>query len=492
MGTSPVTSAVFDQIPDDLGGLLPGDTARFAPLVRSALVEFLERLPSEAQLQIVARQAELPPTAPVALRLFALLHASPTLHKLGQVVARDERLHPDLRAMLQRLESMPASASVDEIQRTVRAELGTEEQGSILLGDEILAEASVAAVLPFRWHLPPNRNRPSETVDGVFKVLKPGVADRLEAELTLLPDLGEFLEKESRRLGLPTPDYSDAFEQVRSLLSREILLEVEQANLRQMAAELAILEDVEVPETLSLSTPRMTAMTRLRGVKITEGEKDRATRRRLAKAAAEALVVRPLLAPDGEATFHADPHAGNLMHTEEGRLGILDWALTGSLQKSERVDISRLVIATLNLDAGRLARIVERLADAPLDRAAALLPIRTALGGLRLGDIPTLSSVFSMLDDVATEASVRFGGNLILFRKSLHSVQGVLRDLDPDFSLDAYVIQRTIEQSLRDLPRRWISGPFSNKYGTHLSNFDVARLMTSGPGTLLRLLRRTV
>ncbi|MEM6707143.1 MAG: hypothetical protein AAF690_30855, partial [Acidobacteriota bacterium] len=174
------------------------------------------------------------------------------------------------------------------------------------------------------------------------------------------------------------------------------------------------------------------------------------------------------------------------------RLGILDWALTGSLQKSERVDISRLVIATLNLDAGRLARIVERLADAPLDRAAALLPIRTALGGLRLGDIPTLSSVFSMLDDVATEASVRFGGNLILFRKSLHSVQGVLRDLDPDFSLDAYVIQRTVEQALRDLPRRWISGPFSNKYGTHLSNFDVARLMTSGPGTLMRLLRRTV
>ncbi|MEM9409270.1 MAG: AarF/UbiB family protein [Acidobacteriota bacterium] len=487
MGTSSAAAAVFDPIPEDLGGLLPGDTARFAPLVRAALVEFLERLPAEAQLQIVTRQAALPPTAPVALRLFALLHSSPTLHKLGQVVARDERLHDDLRVMLQRLESMPASASVDEIQKTVREELAADERDSIALGNEILAEASVAAVLPFRWHLPRN-----ETVDGVFKVLKPGVAERLEAELILLPDLGEFLEAESRRLDLPTPDYSDAFEQVRSLLSREILLEVEQANLRQMAAELASLDDVEVPETLSLSTPRMTAMTRLRGVKVTEGEADRSTRRRLAKTAAEALVVRPLLAPRGEATFHADPHAGNLMQTDDGRLGILDWALTGSLQKSERVDISRLVIATLNLDAGRLARIVERLADAPLDRAAALLPIRTALGGLRLGDIPTLSSVFSMLDDVATEASVRFGGNLILFRKSLHSVQGVLRDLDPDFSLDAYVIQRTIEQALRDLPRRWISGPFNNKYGTHLSNFDVARLMTSGPGTLMRLLRRTV
>ena len=474
-------------LPADLGGLLPGDTGRYAPLVRTALVAFVGALPAEAQAEVFRRQLALPTEAPLEVRLFTLLASSPTLHKLGQVVARDGRLHTDLRRSLQQLETMPPQTPVATVHKNVRSELETSgvDLVEIRLSEQLLAEASVATVLPFRW-----KPDSADPVDGVFKILKPGVAKQLTTELSVLPRIGELLERESRSLGLPTPDYGDAFEQVTNLLSQEIQLSVEQANLSSMSQEFDKFGDVAIPKLLPFSTPQMTAMTRLHGRKITEAASDPRAARRLARTLAQALIVQPLLAPVGNSAFHADPHAGNLLQTDDGKLGILDWALTGTLEKSERVDISRLVIATLNLDAKRMARIVENLADAPLDRAAALLPIRSALQALRLGDIPTLSSLFTMLDQVATDASVRFGGNLILFRKSLHSVQGVLEDLSPGFSLDAFLVQKTIEQALRDLPRRWFSGPLSNRYGTHLSNLDIARLLGSGPATALRLLRR--
>ncbi len=487
MSLPPAAHALAHLLPEDLGGLLPGELEPYAPVVRSGLLTFVSNLPPARQQAIAERQAELPAGAPLEQRLFALLHASPVLHKLGQVVARDARLDPRLRAALQLLETMPPTTPVAEVHQIVERELEASGQRErVQLGAALLAEASVATVLPFRWR---PAGAEGDVVDGVFKVLRPGAEETLRAELEVLPAVGEALEHESRRLGVKAPDYGDAFEQVRALLAREIRLDVEQENLERAATVFRDWERIRVPEPLPLSTPHMTAMTRLRGTKLTEAAVSPRQARTLARALVDALVARPLLEPQGRAPFHADPHAGNLMATDDGAVGLLDWSLVGELEKRERIDLSRLLIATLNLDAGRMARIVERLADAPLDRSRALLPIRNALQALRIGDLPTLSSVFSMLDDVATDASVRFGGNLILFRKSVHSIQGVLHDLSPGFSMDRHLLLRTVEQAVSDLPRRWLSGPFSHGYGTHLSNFDLARLMTSGPSTLLRHLR---
>ena len=54
-------------------------------------------------------------------------------------------------------------------------------------------------------------------------------------------------------------------------------------------------------------------------------------RRRLGELIVEALIAGPIWSPAPRATFHADPHAGNLFVTPERRLAILDWSLTGTL-----------------------------------------------------------------------------------------------------------------------------------------------------------------
>ena len=60
--------------------------------------------------------------------------------------------------------------------------------------------------------------------EGVFKVLKPGIDERLEFELELLGQVGSYLDERCEALKIPHLDYEEAFEQVREKLLWEIRL----------------------------------------------------------------------------------------------------------------------------------------------------------------------------------------------------------------------------------------------------------------------------
>ena len=76
---------------------------------------------------------------------------------------------------------------------------------------------------------------------------------------------------------------------------------------------------------------------------------------RLDPVIAETLIAHPIFSAAPAALFHADPHAGNLLVTPEGRLGLLDWSLAGYLRKSDRIDLVQLLLGALTLDARRMA-----------------------------------------------------------------------------------------------------------------------------------------
>ena len=192
-----LASELFDSL--GLEALLPETLAAWRPLLAEGMALFLDRLPEARLGAIVAEQFALSANAPAAERITALLAHCPTLHKLGQVVARQPGLDAELRRHLQALESLPASTDIDALIAHVRAELGHNR--SLRLADRALAEGSVAVVLPFSWR------QDGRSHEGVLKALKPGVAQRLAEELAILPALGDFLARRGAELDLPDIDY---------------------------------------------------------------------------------------------------------------------------------------------------------------------------------------------------------------------------------------------------------------------------------------------
>jgi ubiquinone biosynthesis protein len=334
---------------DSLAALLPAAYASFARPIKEALVVFLSGLPTAIQAAIMADQAALPETAGLSERLGMLARVCPVLHKLGQVLARDERLAEELRCELRPLESLPHSTDLESVHAVLADELGSLENRSISLLGPPLAEASVAVVIPFR----DARSAPFR--DGVFKVLKPGIEERLELELELLACVGSHLDEQCAELSIPPLDYRETFEQVRDRLRWETRLDQEQCHLVEAASFYKDDSEVQIPALLDPCTTRVTAMERVVGVKVTDHQLNCASDKgRLADLVSRALLARPLFSRRNRAMFHSDPHAGNLLYTRDGRLAILDWSLIGHLCESDKIALGQILLSAITLDTSRI------------------------------------------------------------------------------------------------------------------------------------------
>jgi ubiquinone biosynthesis protein len=463
-----------------IAAVIPDEYARFRRPVREALTVFLEGLPARHQEAVLADQAALPPTATVERRLARLAQSCPALHKLGQILARDRRLSSELRRHLQELESLPPSVPVPAIRAVLAREFSRSERAGVSLASSPLAEASVAVVIPFR------RGRGLKAEHGVLKVLKPGIEGRLEQELDLFGHVGEHLDQRCGELGIPPMDYRDSFEQVREKLRLELRLDLEQEHLSRARAVYADEPRVQIPALLDPCSPRVTAMERVYGGKVTDNHHSAGDEtRRVAALIVEAILARPFFSRDATALFHGDPHAGNLFLTSDGRLAILDWSLAGVLGETERDAVVQMLLGAMTLHGGQIVSALAGLDERGRpDRPALVSTVENGLRQIRRGRFPGFTWLVGLLDEAVQTARVRLGADLLLFRKTVHTLEGVLADLGAGADrIDNMLSAAFVREMINEWPHRWLASPRSRAFATRLSNADLVRFAASGSWT---------
>lgn len=460
--------------------LVPEAHAVYRPLLIDGLLFFLERLPPPRWAHILAEQLKLPRAATSAHRLVALLRQCPTLHKLGQVVARDRRLAPELRENLQGLESLEPTTPMAAITALIQREWG--RVAGLEVASAALAEASVAVVVPAVWR----DAEASVPRRGVFKVLRPGVEEQMHEELTIWSALGTFLEERCADHGLPVLDYRHTLDRVRGLLANEIRLDREQVHLARAAAFYADSPAVLIPQLWPFCTAYMTAMDRVDGRKVTDPGSSPSERRRLARTLIEALIAQPFWSDSpASALFHADPHAGNLFVTADGRLAILDWALVTPLSKAQRVAVVQAVTSALTLDDAGAARAIASL-GCPSDETALRAAVAAGLRQVRQGTFPGLDWLMALLDRLGTTGAMQFPEELTLFRKALLTLSGVISDVSGQPSIDEVLIMTGLTQYGREWHARGFVPFDSRAFGSHFSNADGFGLWAGLPMTVIR------
>lgn len=479
------TNPVQGWLALDVSPLVPVEYAAFRGLVADAVAFFVERLPPARVAEIFAAQCALPAEACAEERLVSLISRCPTLHKLSQVIARDRRLTPTLRARLQALESMEPATRVEEVMPTLRCELGSGTLGDLHLESRALAEASVAVVIPYTCAaLGGNR-----AANGVLKVLKPHIEEQLEEELDIWADLADFIDERCQRDGLPPVRCGEIFSTVRELLSKEVRLDREQTHLHAAAEFFADSPRVQIPAVLPYSTRRITAMERVFGIKVTEADHlTEAQRKDLAGVVLRELVAKPVWSASSWAIFHADPHAGNLMYTDDARLAILDWSLVGYLDKTEREQTAQIVLGALTLNPTQIRRAITAMAVTEPDEAALSDVVNQAVGRLYRDELPGFPWLLGLLGDAMLRAGVRFGEDLVLFRKAVLTLEGVAADVSTGTSLSKILPLSGGAQFLREWARRCVASPVSREFATHVSNLDLLSLYFAAPSAATRIL----
>lgn len=473
----------LDQLldPNRVEELIPDCYADFRPLVVDALRFFLSRLSRRRWEEIAAAQATWP--AGAAGRIVQLMHASPTLHKLGQVLARHRALDRELRKQLQQLESFEPKTPRSVIQTILDQELREAvDRYAIAFEPRPIAEASVAVVTGCTWSSSANEPRRR----AALKVLKPGVEERLAQELAILGELADYLDERRSAYHLPNFEYRDTFETVRDILESETHFEIEQRNLDWAARRHAHRDDVTIPAVLPFCTPRVTAMDHIDGVKVThDGDRSTARRKAIARTIIDALLGDVIFSPEAETIFHADPHAGNLLAAPGGRLAILDWSLTGRLTKAQREQIVQIILAAMRLDAAGVCRAIESLSDSKIDETSARGAADRSIRSVARGKLPGPSWLTHLLDALAA-VGVRFPADLLLLRKAILIVEGVIIDIDGAPPLDAALIARAMMEFGAEWPARVFADPSSRRFASQISNADFARAAASLPAAAMR------
>jgi ubiquinone biosynthesis protein len=462
--------------PQELAAIVPDCYAAFQPMVADGLMFFVQHLTPARLAEIFQAQAALPADAGNERRLVVFLHACPALHKVGQVLARNRHLDPELRRHLQELESLEPHTPIEELRPMLARELAPAvDRYRIRMVKRSLAEGSVAVVVPLTWSDPAD-GADAPPLRGVAKLLKPGVVDRLDEDLAILVRLAGYLEERRTVYGLPPLAYREILADVAELLTHEVRMRQEQDHLRRAARQLAGEPDVQIPRLLPFCTAALTAMERVDGCKITDPQAVSLLRRpSLFCSAVHALLSSVMFNRDESVLFHGDPHAGNLLATPEGRLAVLDWSLVGRLTANDRVHVAQILVGAWARDAARVAGAVAGLAH----NSAAVDIIRgrvdAALAELPWYKLAGPAWAVGLLDAIVT-AGVRFPARLLLFRKTFLTLQGVLADVWPAWTLETALMAEGLVQFVRDWPTRWWKPLDSRDYATRISSADLVHV----------------
>jgi len=141
----------------------------------------------------------------------------------------------------------------------------------------------------------------------------------------------------------------------------------------------------------------------------------------------------------GTGFFHADPHSGNMLITEEKRICFLDWGQAGQITVEMRYELADLFSAITSRDADKVIRVAERMSvnNRRIDRRRLEKEVTYLLNKHR-----KFGPAGTEIGRVGLEMLYIFGINGIevssdyaLLSKAILCVEESARALDPEFDI---------------------------------------------------------
>ncbi|KAM3322827.1 putative protein isoform X1 [Capsicum chacoense] len=156
--------------------------------------------------------------------------------------------------------------------------------------------------------------------------------------------------------------------------------------------------------------------------------------------------------------FHADPHPGNLVATEDGSLAYFDFGMMGDIPRHYRVGLIKVLVHFVNRDSLGLANDFLSLGFLPdgVDIQSVSEALRASFGdGTR--ESQDFQGIMNQLYDVMYEFNFYLPPDYALVIRALGSLEGTAKALDPDFkvveSAYPFVIGRLLVDPSPDMRR---------------------------------------
>ena len=375
----------------------------------------------------------------------AFEHLGPVAIKLGQVLAtRADIFGLQFARDLGRLKDALPPFPLAEARREIERSLGRPAEALFTDLGEPVAAASLAQAHP-AW-----------LADGrkvAVKVLRPGVerrvADGLDS-MRLAARLVWRLVPLARRL-----EPSAFVETIARSLDLELDMRLEAAAASEMAEVMAkdgymsapaVIWDGVGRRVLTLEWAQGTPMTDPALAELPGLDVDL-----LADKVVRAFLVQAL----DHGAFHADLHEGNLFASAPAHLTAIDFGIVGRLGPAERRYLAEILWGFISRDYDRIARVHFEAGYVPPHHsvetfAQALRAVGEPVIGRAASQV-SMGRLLGQLFEITALFDMRLRPELILLQKTMVSVEGVARRLQPDHDLwkaAQPVVERWIRREL--------------------------------------------
>lgn len=417
--------------------------------------------------------------------------------KVGQVASTRTDVLPiawcDELAKL-RSSAEPAPRSV--VEPAVVADIGEPVDRAFVSFDWTpIASASIAQVYAARL----KDDTDDEILEVVVKVQRPGLEELVAVDSSAILKLAGLIQRRTL-LGLAMRPQELA-EEFLGGVREELDLRIEAANIKELSAALDGYDGVRLPRLAEeLSSEYILVEERVDGVEITDLDALRTGGHDPAELAHRLLQVF-LFQIFEIGIFHADPHPGNLLVSDDGTITMIDLGAVGHLGATQRTATLEILAAASAGDAVAARQAIERIVpiDSSVDTRALDFAISEVLGKYDRAGSGISTEALQDLVAVMGHFGIRPPAWIGTLSRTLITLEGTLRSIDADFSLvdeahaaaersgaipslDAAGLKATVEREamtqlprLRRVPERLddlLGQAVSGRFRISLSMFD--------------------
>jgi ubiquinone biosynthesis protein len=374
-----------------------------------------------------------------------LEHLGPVAIKLGQVLStRADIFGAEFAEDLSRLKDRLAPFPIEEARREIALSLGQPAETIFAELGAPVAAASLAQAHEARLH------------DGrrvAVKVLRPGIDRRVAEDAEVLALAAGLIERFVPALGRLEPRAAAAT--VIRATQLELDMRLEAAGADELGEVMALDGYMSAPKVVWTAVgKRVLTLEWAAGTPLSSAEAltlPGLDRKRLAERLTQAFLAQAL----DHGVFHADLHEGNLFVSAPAEIVAVDYGIVGRLGAPERKYLAEILWGFLRRDYLRVAQVHFDAGYVPKTHsveafAQALRAVGEPVFGRNASEV-RMSRVLTQLFEITALYDMRLRPELVLLQKTMMTVEGVARRIDPEHDIWAAadpVVTRWIAREL--------------------------------------------